>query len=98
MLRRTLEELCRDRNAKGANLKDRIKALETTVVLPKELFEGLDELRLLGNEAAHVESREYDQVGQAEVEAALEFTKEVLKAIDQYTGLLRKLRALKRTP
>src|SRR5207245_10904770 len=49
MVRKTLEELCRDRQATGGNLKERIRALGTKVVLPHELLNGLDDLRLLGN-------------------------------------------------
>jgi hypothetical protein len=67
MVRKTLEELCRDRSATGPNLKERIKALGGKVVLPAELLEGLDDLRLLGNDAAHIESQEYSKVGQEEV-------------------------------
>ena len=63
MVRKTLEELCRERGAKGKDLKERIRDLGTKIVLPKELLDGLDDLRLLGNDAAHIESREYDQVG-----------------------------------
>jgi hypothetical protein len=59
MVRKTLEELCRDKGAAGGNLKERIKVLGKTVVLPNELLEGLDDLRLLGNDAAHIESQEY---------------------------------------
>jgi hypothetical protein len=95
MVRKTLEELCRDQKADGANLKDRIKALGTKVVLPKELLDGLDDLRLLGNDAAHVEAKVYDEIGEEEVEVGIEFTKEVLKAVYQYGALLEKLRALK---
>lgn len=95
MVRKTLEELCADRSAEGANLKERIKALGTKVVLPKELLEGLDDLRLLGNDAAHIESREYAKVGKEEVEIGIEFAKEVLKATYQYSDLLSRLRALK---
>lgn len=80
MVRKTLEELCRDRQATGDNLKARIRALGTKVVLPQELLEGLDDLRLLGNDAAHIESQEYEKVGKEEVEVGIEFTKEVLKA------------------
>jgi hypothetical protein len=98
MVRKTLEELCHDRGAGGNDLKARIQSLQTKVVLPKELFDGLDDLRLLGNDAAHVESRVYDNVGQQEVEVALEFTKEVLKAVYQYSALLARLRSLKKTP
>lgn len=58
MVRKTLEELCADRKAKGGNLKERITALGNNVVLPQELLDGLDDLRLLGNDASHIESRE----------------------------------------
>jgi hypothetical protein len=98
MVRKTLEELCEDRKATGANLKERLKALGTKVVLPTELLDGLDDLRLLGNDAAHIESREYDKVGQEEVEIGIEFAKEVLKAVYQYSALLNRLRALKKIP
>lgn len=57
MVRKTLEELCRERGAKGKDLKERIRDLGTKIVLPQELLDGLDDLRLLGNDAAHIESR-----------------------------------------
>ena len=96
MVRKTLEELCRDRAVSGRNLKEKIKALGKLAVIPTELFDGLDDLRLLGNDAAHVESTTYDTVGAEEVEIALEFTKEVLKAVYQYETLLTRLRSLKK--
>jgi hypothetical protein len=96
MVRKTLEELCRDRNATGTNLKERIKALGTKVVLPTELLDGLDDLRLLGNDAAHIESQEFNAVGKEEVEIGIEFAKEVLKAVYQYSSLLSRLRSLKK--
>jgi hypothetical protein len=96
MVRKTLEELCADRAAKGGNLKDRIADLGSKVILPKELMDGLDALRLLGNDAAHLESQVYGAIGQAEVEISIEFTKEVLKAVYQYSALLDKLNALKK--
>jgi len=98
MVRKTLEELCRDRGAAGGNLKERIKALGTKVVLPQELLDGLDALRLLGNDAAHIESQEYAKVGKEEVEVGIEFAKEVLKAVYQYSALLARLRGLQKTP
>lgn len=98
MVRKTLEELCRNLGAQGKDLKERIRDLGTRIVLPKELLDGLDDLRLLGNDAAHIESREYDQVGKEEVEIGIEFTKEVLKATYQYSALLNRLRALKKSP
>lgn len=96
MVRRTLEEVCVDKEAKGGNLKERIKALESKIVVPKELLEAMDELRLLGNDAAHIEAQTFGKISEEELEIAIEFTKELLKALYQYTGLLRKLRALKK--
>jgi hypothetical protein len=96
MVRKTLEELCDDRGATGQNLKERVKQLGTKVVLPQELLDGLDDLRLLGNDAAHIESQKFNQVGPEEVETSLEFAKEVLKATYQYSALLSRLRSLKK--
>lgn len=98
MVRKTLEELCHNRGATGTNLKERIRDLGMKVILPKELLEGLDDLRLLGNDAAHIESQEFNAIGKDEVEIGIEFTKEVLKSVFQYSDLLTKLRSLKRTP
>jgi len=98
MVRKTLEELCLDRQATGNNLKERIRSLGAKIVLPQELLDGLDDLRLLGNDAAHIESQEFNKVGQEEVEIGIEFAKEVLKAVYQYSALLTRLRALKKPP
>jgi hypothetical protein len=97
MVRRTLEELCHDRGAQGRDLKARIKDLETKVTLAKDLMDGLDELRVLGNDAAHIESRDYDQIGQKEVELAVRVTKVVLQSVYQQAALVRELKALKTT-
>jgi hypothetical protein len=96
MVRKTLEELCQDRGANGSTLKERLRELGNRIVLPKELLDGLDDLRLLGNDAAHIESQEYTKVGREEVEVGIEFAKEVLKAVYQYSSLLDKLRSLKK--
>lgn len=96
MVRKTLEELCHERSAQGGNLKDRITMLGTKVIMPQELLDGLDNLRLLGNDAAHIESQTYNQVGSEEIELAIEVTKEVLKAVYQYSALVDKLKALKK--
>jgi hypothetical protein len=73
MVRKTLEELCRDRGAKGS-------------------------VRLLGNDAAHIKHQEFGQIGQEELDVAIEFTKDVLKAIFQYAELLGRLRSLGKQP
>jgi Domain of unknown function (DUF4145) len=90
MIRRCLEELCEDRSAQGGTLKERIASLRTTVVLPNVLFQAIDELRLLGNDAAHIEAKVFDHVGKVEVEAAIEWAKEILKAVYQLDNLVKK--------
>lgn len=95
LVRRTLEEICKDQAATGADLAARLKALRSKVVLPNELLEGMDELRLLGNDAAHVEAKVYGDVGPEEVKLAIELTKEILKALYQLQHLLGQLQALK---
>jgi len=96
MIRRTLEEICEDRGATGKNLKDRIADLKSKVLLPHELLDAMDEMRLLGNDAAHIEARTFAQIEKAELDVAIEFTIELLKALYQYSSLLDKMRALKK--
>jgi hypothetical protein len=98
MVRKTLEEVCHERGASGGSLKARIKALGKTVVLPQELLDGLDDLRLLGNDAAHIESQVFSQVGEEEVEIAIDVTKEILKAVYQYGAIMDRLKQLKSNP
>lgn len=97
MVRRVLEELCEDRGAKGGNLKERLQALASIIVIPRELLDGADELRLLGNDAAHIEAKTYDVIGEEEVRVAIDLTKELLKAVYQYKSLLARLAGLKKT-
>jgi Domain of unknown function (DUF4145) len=96
MVRRLLEELCEDKNATGKDLKDRLKNLGKSIVVPAELLDAADELRILGNDAAHVESKDYDAIGAPEASIAIELAKELLKAVYQYSALLGRLKALKK--
>lgn len=96
MVRRVLEEVCEDKAAKGNNLKERIAALGKTIVVPPELIAAADELRLLGNDAAHIEAKTYDAIEEEEVAVALDLAKELLKAVYQYNALVARMRALKK--
>ena len=95
MVRRTLEEVCGDQSAKGKDLKERIAALGEKIIVPRELLEAANELRLLGNDAAHLEAKVYDDVGKVELDLAIELTKEILKAVYQLADLLERLKSLK---
>lgn len=96
MIRKTLEVIAEDKGASGKNLKDRIKDLGGKILIPRELMEGMDELRILGNDSAHVEAKVYEEIGKEEVEISIEFAKEILKSVYQYEDLLNKLKSLKR--
>lgn len=96
MVRKTLEELCENQGATGGNLKERIRSLGIKVTLPAELIEGIDHLRLLGNDAAHLESKHFNNVGQTELEVAIKLTKEVLKGVFQYADLIAELKSLQK--
>jgi hypothetical protein len=95
-VRRLLEELCEDKNASGNDLKARIASLKTSVLIPQELLDAADELRILGNDAAHVEAKAYDAIGPKEASLAIELAKELLKAVYQYSALVSRLKALKK--
>jgi hypothetical protein len=96
MVRRALEDLCDDRGATGPNLKTRLESLSDKIAVAKALVEGLDNLRLLGNDAAHVNLHDFDAIGPTESGLAIEILKELLKGVYQYEDLVAKLEALKR--
>lgn len=96
LIRKTLEQVCEEQQAEGTTLKERIEKLRAKATLPKDLFDAMDHLRLLGNDAAHIEARSYNDVGRDEVQAGIELAKEIIKAVYQYKGLLGKLRALRK--
>lgn len=98
MVRRTLEELCTDRGATGDNLYARIQSLGDQIVLPTDLIDAMHNLRLLGNDAAHIEAKDYEQVSRAELDAALEVTKIIMQATYQYTNTVAKLQGLRKPP
>jgi Domain of unknown function (DUF4145) len=95
MVRKTLEEICADRGAQGNSLRARLESLQGKLLLPKEMFDALHDLRLLGNDAAHVELSDFDAIDAAKTEAAIDIGKEILKAAYQYKTLMGKLDALK---
>jgi hypothetical protein len=67
MVRRTLEELREDQKTTENNLNERLQSLSGKIAIATRLVEGLDDLRLLGNDAAHVELKDFDAVGEEEL-------------------------------
>lgn len=96
MVRRTLEEVCADQGATGDNLYERIESLGSKVILPDGFLDGLHDLRLLGNDAVHLELKDFDDVGEAEAEIAIEMAKLLLQPLYQYGSVMATLAARKR--
>jgi hypothetical protein len=59
-VRRTFEELCLDRQATGGNLNERLKSLSGRLAVADALVDGFDSLRLLGNDGAQVELKDFE--------------------------------------
>lgn len=96
MIRRAVDHICKDKNANGNDLYERIEDLRDKVTLPKDFFKGMHNLRMLGNDAAHTEAKVFDEIGEDEVEAGIEFAKKIAEAVYQYGDLLEKLERLKK--
>jgi hypothetical protein len=95
MVRRLLEEICDENKAAGTNLHQRLASLRSAIVLPEPLFDAMNELKALGNDAAHVEAKAYDNIGADEAQDSIELAKEIVKALYQLKGLIARLQARK---
>lgn len=60
LIRRALELLCKDKNAKGKSLKDQLEDLAAKNVIPLNLCQMADTLRKLGNISAHNDNYRID--------------------------------------
>lgn len=96
MVRRLLEEICDLNKAQGNNLHSRLEALKSIITLPQALFEAMSELKALGNDAAHIEAKAYDNIGSEEAADSIELVKEILKSLYQLQGLVSRLQARKK--
>lgn len=96
LIRKTIEEICLEKGVRG-KLREKIKNLGNKIIIPPELLKGMENLKLLGDDCAHVKSKTFDKIEREEIEVSIEFTKELLKALYQYENLLNRLEALKKT-
>ena len=96
MVRRTLEEICADKHVKGPSLEARLRALGREIIIPAKLLDGMSALQLLGSDKSHVQLSHFQRADKDEVEAALAFTREILKAAYQYDKLVEKLKTLEK--
>ena len=73
-----------------------IGELAKRVPLAGELVDGLDSLRLLGNDAAHIEPKDFDAIGREALRLAIDVVKEILETVYQHADLVARLAAFKR--
>lgn len=97
MIRKSLEMLCAVQEAQGNNLHQRIEGLKDRLTLTDAFFEAMHDLRYLGNDAAHIESRTYEDVGEEEVRVGIDVAKYIIRSVYVNESILRQLQALKRT-
>lgn len=96
MIRKTLEEICHDKGAIGDNLHQRINNLKDKITISNDLYDGLFELKYLGNDAAHIESTHFSEVGKNEVQLGLSLTIRILQSLYEDGKILEKFRSLKK--
>lgn len=94
-IRRTLEMICDDVGAPDGTLHSRIQYLKNNVILPKDMLDAFIELKFLGNDAAHINSKHFN-VEREEVAIALELITEITRALYHHKHLLAQLQALKK--
>ena len=97
MVRRLLEEVCEECNVVGRDLHARLNALKSKVILPEELFDAMMELKALGNDAAHIDAKNYSSIGKDECEDSIALAKEILKARFQLKGLVDRLKSRRKS-
>ncbi len=56
----------------------------------------MNELRILGNDAAHVEAKEYEDVSEKETRIAIRCAKEILNSLYQQGSIVEELKSLKK--
>lgn len=94
LVRRAVEVACELQGATGKDLKERIDSLSSMGVVSGALVDGMHRIRFLGNDAAHVEAKEYSDIGDAEVGLALKVVVKLLDHLYQNQELVRQLKEL----
>lgn len=97
MIRRTLEEICKEVGAEGKDLHHKILDLPNKTTIHKKQIDVLMQLKLLGNDAVHVELKHFDQIGEKEVNIGLSLVQEIIRSWFHFLHLEGQLKSLKKT-
>jgi hypothetical protein len=66
--------------------------------MPPTLLQAADHLRILGNDAAHLDAEVYSDIGKPHAEAAIDLAKRILEAVYQHDDLIDQLKKLGNQP
>ena len=80
------------------SIHTQMQELKAKITLPEDLFDAMGELKALGNDAAHIDAKDYADIGEEEAKDSIELAKEILKSRYQYKNLVDRLRARKKKP
>ena len=95
MVRRLLEETCEILKVEGKYLKDRLENLRQKGILPGAYLDAMQELKTLGNDAAHIEARDYHTIDIAEAELSIRTAQQILDFLYSCEILVKKMRCSK---
>jgi hypothetical protein len=96
MIRKTIENICEDKGATGPNLHQRIHDLRSKITISNELYDAIMELKFLGNDAAHVEAKDFNSIDQENLKLAMLFITEILRNLYLFKDQLEAFRSLKK--
>lgn len=88
-LRRTLEMICKNKNAQGNSLEAKIKDLANRNILPATLDDSSWLIRMMGNDAAHADDINYTDY---EVEQIIEFVEIIITYLYELPNRIDKLK------
>ena len=88
-LRRTLEMICKNKNAHGNTLEAKIKDLANSNILPETLDDSSWLIRMMGNDAAHADDINYTEY---EVGQIIEFVEMIITYLYELPNRIDKLK------
>jgi len=94
MIRKSMEEICREFQVPGATLSQKIENLAKTTSFSDTIVGSMDALRVFGNSAAHETGEAFDDITEEEMETMIELTKAILKEIYQHRYLKERMQRI----
>lgn len=88
-MRKTLEAICRDKNAKGNSLDEMVQDLIVEKILPESLKDACWIIRYLGNEAAH---DNFVSIQQRDIEIVIGFMESIINYIYSQPKIINNLK------